>query len=189
MGGDTRSPAARARAVERERQVCELRLRGVAFHDIARQLVITPSGAYRAYCRALDKLAPREAELARTEQKERLDRMRAVLWTKAATAKGDAELAKLMGQLLRVEEREAKLLGLDCASKLSAHDAQEQAGRPSRREQSFADLARAMSNEDRITFLEILDRAGRALRESRQAGQRRSSANALQVEPAARRRV
>src|ERR1700693_5688723 len=108
MAGDTRSLAARVRTAERQRQGLELRLRGASFEDIAAQLKLTISGAFRAYQRALRLTPESPLTLKRKEQQQRLDRARTRLWPRFGSASNVKELAQLNREIVRLEQREAK---------------------------------------------------------------------------------
>ncbi len=162
MAGDTRSRAARRLSAERQRQIFELRLRGVSLEDIARQFELTVSGVWRAYKRALGDSPESPVTLARQEQRERLGRIRARLWAKINVANDVKELVPLSREILHIEEREAKLLGLDVPAK--AHlspEVLELKRRVAEHDQQRTELrvlVEAMTPEDSELYLEIIER-------------------------------
>jgi len=127
-GGDHRSRSATFAARECERNVVELCLRGAAFEQVGRQLNIERSTAYKAWQRVLKRLPTADVETLRKAQSERLQRMRGKLWTEIAgradpnnpskvIAPSPELLNDLIGTLLRIEAREARLFGLDAPTK------------------------------------------------------------------------
>ena len=118
-GGDNKSASARLRAAERERQCIELRLMGLSFHDIAMQLGFKDaSGAFRSYRRAFRRIPKKAAERARDEQLERLDRLRVKQWGRLLSLKSGKKIDTAVVAALRIEQREAQLLGLDAPQQL-----------------------------------------------------------------------
>jgi hypothetical protein len=111
---NSKDPAVRPRADERERRACELRLGGLTYAEIGAQLGVTAMGAYKAYIRVLRRIPEKAATLARQEALERFDRMRCELWRVIETPNiPDKALVAAINTLLKIETREAKLLGLD----------------------------------------------------------------------------
>lgn len=90
-----------------------LRTGGASYDAIGRELGISKEGARKAVARELaelDKLCREEAEVVRQLEARRLDEMMLSLWPRARGK--DAEL-KAIGMVLRIQERRARLLGLD----------------------------------------------------------------------------
>ncbi|MDR1535522.1 MAG: hypothetical protein LBU64_10570 [Planctomycetota bacterium] len=95
----------------RERQNAALNLRkgGIGLREIARQLgFASPSGAYEAIRAALAESRQEAVDEYRDVMAARLDSMLAVAWENALAGDLDAVAA-----VLRIEERRAKLFGLD----------------------------------------------------------------------------
>lgn len=102
-----------SRTAERDRQALELRQAGMSFGDIAVRLGYANKGsACKAYQRALERSGALDAtpQDARRLEAERLDRMQAAIWAKAA--RGDLSA---VDRVLKISVRRAKLLGLDGA--------------------------------------------------------------------------
>jgi hypothetical protein len=75
--------------------------------------IATPSGAWRAVHRALARIPKQEADQAREAQRARLQTIRMLLWNHAS-----ADPIRAAEALIKLEAREARLLGLDMPSKL-----------------------------------------------------------------------
>jgi hypothetical protein len=137
-----------------ERQCLELRLAGATYEDIARQLALPNYMlAYRAYLRAIRNIPAPAAHRACTEMLERLNRLRLHVWSKFQDA-GSTELATLVVAALRIETREAHLLGLDAPQKLDLEqviDVNEQALR-----QRQQDVLAQLSISARAELLAVL---------------------------------
>ncbi len=96
-------------AVEKQRQALQMRKSGETYADIATELGYKgASGAHAAVRTALKKTLQEPAEELRMLERERLDAMLQALWPKVEA--GDV---KAIEAALKVEERRAKLLGLD----------------------------------------------------------------------------
>jgi hypothetical protein len=121
MGGDTGSPAAKQRTAERDKQILELRLRGATFEMIAGRLGMHAKGVSKAYYRELANIPRPEREQLRKEHKERLERAWRVVWAKFEAATDSHEIAMLNREVARLEEREARLFGLDAPQKLDVY--------------------------------------------------------------------
>jgi len=101
---------------EKERQVLEMRAAGHGFQVIADNVGYASAGsAYNAYARALERTLREPAEQVRELALERLDAMFRSVWDKAST--GDI---KAIEAVLKLEERRAKLLGIDAPIKVQA---------------------------------------------------------------------
>jgi hypothetical protein len=99
--------------------ICAARLslwiKGATFQQIAAAGfgIATPSGAWRAVHRALVRIPKAEADQARQAQLARLQTIRMLLWNHAS-----ADPIRAAEALIKLEAREARLLGLDMPSKL-----------------------------------------------------------------------
>lgn len=99
----------RIAASERQRRALELRLAGISYDGIARQLqYASRSGAYKAVDTALRATLREPADSLRKISAERLDRATTVVWR--AIGAGDL---KAVDVLVRLEARRARLFGLD----------------------------------------------------------------------------
>lgn len=106
------SKAQRAATAQRRAQAIALRLAGMDYQTIAERLGYADRGAaskdvYRALEANLEAEAAAAATLRELEV-QRLDRMQAAAWAKAA--KGDL---KAIETVLKIIDRRARLLGLD----------------------------------------------------------------------------
>jgi hypothetical protein len=115
IGGDRHSRGAILRTRERERQALELWLRGTTYQQIADSGIgiMTASGVAKAVKRALRAIPEKAAQEARRAMGERLQRMRFKAWEAAKTNPVGA-----LNTLIKIEEREAKLFGLDRPTKV-----------------------------------------------------------------------
>ena len=94
-----------------EAQCLHLRMAGYSHREIAAQLGIAPSSAYKRVRHALDEVNKHNldtAEQLRALELLRLDELLSALWDTAIA--GDL---KAVDRVLKVMERRAKLLGLD----------------------------------------------------------------------------
>lgn len=97
-------------------QAAELRLRGLTYEKIGRELEMTPEGARQAVLRGLDRIRGHTDELAvevRAQEAARLDRICETLSRLADNAPDDATALAVVDRLLKVQDRRARLLGLD----------------------------------------------------------------------------
>jgi hypothetical protein len=110
IGGDRHSRGVILRTRERERQALELWLRGTTYQQIACSGIgiMTASGVAKAVKRALRAIPEKAAQEARQAMGERLQRMRFKAWEAAKSNPVGA-----LNTLIKIEEREAKLFGLD----------------------------------------------------------------------------
>lgn len=109
MPPESKTSVRRLEAAERQVQALELRKAGVSFSRIAQQLGYKDgSTAYHAVERALLAIKQEPTDAVRQLSLERLDRMLVAVWQKAI---GGDLLA--VDRVLKIEERRAKLLGLD----------------------------------------------------------------------------
>jgi hypothetical protein len=92
-----------------EARVIELRRAGLTWSVIAQQTGFAgPSGAYKAYQRAAERLIRPNLEEHRDTEIDRLDRLQAAVWAKAAS--GDL---KAIDSVLRIADRRIRILGLE----------------------------------------------------------------------------
>ncbi len=111
------STAQRAATAERRTRAISMRLAGVDYETIARQLGYSDrSAACKDVSRALEqrtKEQQQSADALRTAEIMRLDRLQAGLWTAAAA--GDPRSVETV---IKVIDRRVKLLGLDQAQRV-----------------------------------------------------------------------
>lgn len=79
-----KSPEARLAAAEHQRQVILLRIRGLAFDAIGRQLGLSKQAAHKLYKRALNRTPKRDVEEMRKLEEERIADLRQRLWSRLA---------------------------------------------------------------------------------------------------------
>jgi hypothetical protein len=114
-GGDRSSRPAQVQARENEQKALSIWIKGATFQQIAAAGfgIATPSGAWRAVHRALARIPKQEADQARQAQLARLQTIRMHLWNHSST-----DPIRAAEALIKLEAREARLLGLDMPSKL-----------------------------------------------------------------------
>lgn len=113
MGKNT-TPAKRVVRDERAALALTLRKAGATYEQIAQRVGISKQRAHQLVMEELRKLAEdcgESASKVRTLELERLDRMLLALWERATN--GDE---KAIDRILRIQERRAKMLGLDAAA-------------------------------------------------------------------------
>lgn len=101
-----------AERIEDEIKALELRRAGVTYPEIGQQLGINPGTAHRYVFAALARTQQEPADEVRKIEVDRLDRMQRAYWP--GVLRGDEKAGQLM---LRIQERRAKLLGLDAPVK------------------------------------------------------------------------
>lgn len=112
--GEHMASARRISAAERQAEALKLKKEGTSYREIARKLgYASHSGARKAVEKALTKIVKEPAESYLKLSLLRLDDMRKALWWKVMTGDVPSILA-----MLKIEEREAKLLGLDAPTKI-----------------------------------------------------------------------
>lgn len=103
---------------EMEQRVATLRLAGMGFEQIAREVgYADASGAYRAYRRVLERQITPVAEEIREEEIARLDRLIMAHWPYALGARGAEPSGKHADTVLKAMDRKARMLGLDAPIK------------------------------------------------------------------------
>src|ERR1700730_2592368 len=118
-GGDRSSRAAQLQARENEQKALSLWIKGATFQQIAAAGfgIATASGAWHAVHRALARVPKQDADQAREAQGARLQAVRMLLWNHAGT-----DPFKAAEALIKIEAREARLLGLDMPTKVALTD-------------------------------------------------------------------
>jgi hypothetical protein len=123
-GGDHSSRSAQLQSRENEQRALALWIRGATFEQIASAGfgITSASGAWRAVHRGLRRIPEAEATEARKAQLTRLQAIRMHIWNNAPK-----DPIRAAEALIKLEAREARLLGLDAPVKteVSATD-----GRP-----------------------------------------------------------
>jgi hypothetical protein len=79
--------------------------------------IASASGAWRSISRALARIPKQEADQAREAQLARLQAVRMLLWNHAGT-----DPVRAAEALIKLEAREARLLGLDMPTKVAVTD-------------------------------------------------------------------
>jgi hypothetical protein len=118
-GGDRSSRPAQLQARENEQKALSLWIKGATFQQIAAAGfgIATASGAWRSVGRALARIPKQEADQAREAQLARLQALRMLLWNQAS-----ADPIRAAEALIKVEAREARLLGLYMPTKVAVTD-------------------------------------------------------------------
>lgn len=99
--------------IDRERKVLEMRLSGITFEVIAKNVGFASAGAcYHAYKRALIRTLQEPADAVREAEIARLDRLMQGVWVSALRGE-----VRSVEAVLRIMDRRAKLLGLDAPTK------------------------------------------------------------------------
>jgi hypothetical protein len=131
-GGNHSSREMIVQARERERQVVQLFIRGLTWLEIARQLGYgEESGARKAFARAVKRIPPKDVEVLRKLQSERMTDSRRRIYSELAGREMEipdpenpgqkkritvrpevSDVGALLGRLLSVEQHEADLYGL-----------------------------------------------------------------------------
>jgi hypothetical protein len=119
---------------ERRAEAVRLRRRGVSFEDIGDALGVTKQRAHQIYRAALAEIPAQEVAEYRAEQAERLDEMLRkayevlerkhitvnngkVIYLDDEPMEDDAPTLMAIKTILQIEERRAKLLGLDAPAR------------------------------------------------------------------------
>jgi hypothetical protein len=120
LGGDHKSRSAQLRARENEQKALAVWIKGATHEQIAASGIdgiTTASGAWRAIQRALRRIPEADAQQARKAQIARLHGLRLYVWNNAPR-----DPFKAAEMILRIEAREARLLGLDAPAKTALTD-------------------------------------------------------------------
>lgn len=108
------SPQALA-TVEKMQQAAQLRAAGLSYREIGKQMNLDFTWVRELVVRALEEAKYEAADVMRTQEGMRLDRLQRSLWPAALS--GDVAAARAV---LGVMERRAKLFGLDSPVKVEA---------------------------------------------------------------------
>ena len=102
-------------------------IKGATFQQIAAAGfgIASASGAWRSVGRALARIPKQEADQAREAQVARLRAVRMLLWNHAGT-----DPVRAAEALIKIEAREARLLGLDPPTRTRAADSARDAPSP-----------------------------------------------------------
>lgn len=115
MAASNKNNAAKARKLDHQRQALELRRMGMGYVEIGHHLNISKTHAHRlvkdAMAGAIAQVTADAGDM-KAEQLSRLDGMLAGLWPAARKGAVGA-----VDRVLKIEERRAKLLGLDAPVK------------------------------------------------------------------------
>jgi hypothetical protein len=116
-GGDHSSRPAQLEARENEQKALSLWIKGATYQQIAVAGfgITTASGAWRSVRRALVRIPKQEADQAREAQLARLQALRLLLWNQAGS-----DPIRAAEALIKLEAREARLLGLDMPTRIEA---------------------------------------------------------------------
>lgn len=99
---------------ERDAAASRLRAEGRAYREIAERLGFAdPSGARRAVERGLDAIRAEGAEALRELELHRLDQLHQRAWSELTRDDEDSQPLQAIDRLLKIQERRARLLGLD----------------------------------------------------------------------------
>src|SRR5580704_9231463 len=122
-GGDTRSPQAISAAAQREEQVVALRLRGIKYAPIARQVGISKQAAQKIFERALRSNVSEDLEtFHRTQLAELESERESIYQIKDAADQRDYKFQlACVRQMERIQPRMARLQGQHAAKKLEVH--------------------------------------------------------------------
>jgi hypothetical protein len=108
--------AERIAQAEKEARIIELRRTGATWELIAKLTgYANPSGAYKAYQRALGKIVQPKIDELRAVEVDRLDRLQFAIWERAK----DGDI-KAIDAVLRILDRRTRILGLDAPTKIQA---------------------------------------------------------------------
>jgi hypothetical protein len=158
------SPQARIAAAEHQRQVVLLRIRGLPFEAIGRQLGFSKVAAYKLYKKALKATPKADIEELRKLELERIADLRQRLWT-ALAGKPDPNdptkmirpegetLATLINAATRLSRHEAMVVGLDAGTK--SEFVASVVGRPLNYEESARQWDR-LALEEQDQFMRLL---------------------------------
>lgn len=115
-GGRPRGGIPNPEVVAKEQEVVKLRRGGLTWDLIAERVGYSnPSGAYRAYQKALERVVAEDINAIRELETERLDLAQSAIWGKVLQGDNPS-----IANLLRIMERRAKLLGLDQPTRIQA---------------------------------------------------------------------
>lgn len=101
------------RTLETMKKAATLRASGATFRSIGEQLGIDPTWARTLVLRALEEAKYEAADILRTQEGARLDRVQMSYWRDAL--QGDTDAAKIV---LRVMDQRARLFGLNAPTRI-----------------------------------------------------------------------
>lgn len=113
--------ARKVRSQENRARAVEYRKMGMTYEAIAQQLRITRQAAHKTVHKAMSEVQTRQyedASIVKVMELENLDRLQLAAWPGAM--KGNH---LLIDRVLKIQERRAKLLGLDAPEKKALNDA------------------------------------------------------------------
>lgn len=132
LGGQRQTREAIVAQHDRERQVVQLFMRGLAWAEIGRQLNMSGWGVKKAFDRAVKRIPPKDVELLRKLQSERLDDARRRIYSELAgremqdpanpgqktTLKPEiGQVDMLVARIAALDRQEAELYGLNAPKK------------------------------------------------------------------------
>lgn len=120
--GHVRAAKDRDRMTAQGAEAIALRIRGMSYHAIGEQLGVSHNAAFLLIRRELAKVAAKSLELATVErdtQLARLDEALSSIWPILSSDNEELRL-KAIDRLVKLEERRAKLLGLDAPERITA---------------------------------------------------------------------
>lgn len=157
MKPQDKTSATRLEALQRRREILELRLGGASITAICERMGIGRATAMRHLTKAMaelqDQVEPGAAQL-KTMELARLDRMWTPVYTRAV--KGDLPY---VDRALRIQERRAKITGIDAPTKVESTGAD---GGPIQHQNTGLDMSILTDREFRIVDA-IFTRAHRRL--------------------------
>jgi hypothetical protein len=117
------SPEVRQRAAERQRQVLQLRLRGLSFDAIGKQLGCSQQIAFKVYRKALRAIVHPAVDELRKLEAERIADLRQRIWSELAGRPDPVDSQKtirpdpgtvvaLIGQAIKLARHEAAIFGM-----------------------------------------------------------------------------
>jgi predicted phage terminase large subunit-like protein len=165
-GGDTRSPRAISAAAQREEQVVALRLRGIKYAPIARQVGISKQAAQKIFARALRSNVPEDLESYHRKALAELEFDREYIYQIADAAdKRDFKVQLACMRLLpSLRTSEARLLGLNAAKKLDVHKIYNKSDEKASAESLYRQrLWQSMPRDEQEFHFDSMDRARKRL--------------------------
>src|ERR1700722_7349766 len=165
-GGDTRSPQAISAAAQREEQVVALRLRGIKYAPIARQVGISKQAAQKIFERALRSNVSEDLESFHRRELAELESERvSIFQIKDAADQRDYRFQLACIRMLeRLHIRTAHLLGLDAAKKLDVHKIYNKSDEKASAESLYRQRVwQSMPRDEQEFHFDSLDRARKRL--------------------------
>jgi hypothetical protein len=117
------SPEVRQRAAERQRQVLQLKLRGLSFDSIGKQIGCSQQIAFKVYRKALRAIVHPAVDELRKLEAERIADLRQRIWSELAgrpdpddpqkiIRPDPATVVALIGQAIKLARHEASIFGM-----------------------------------------------------------------------------